>query len=126
MESYRQYKNTTKEKSLVVFVFSPLKMHSRGGLFFFLRALEDFEPVLARLYSKSDNRFSASTVKSQGDLRGPASWRRTKKITDRAKVCKISGKMKSGAVTFDETEKARGGKKKSPTFRNFRNETVIG
>ena len=29
MESYRQYKNTTKEKSLVVFVFSPLKMHSR-------------------------------------------------------------------------------------------------
>ena len=56
-----------------------------GGLFFFWRALEDFEPVLARLYSKSDNRFSASTVKSQGDLRGPASWRRTKKRTDHAR-----------------------------------------
>ena len=31
-----------------------------------------------------------------------------------------------GAVTFDEIEKARGEKKKSPTFRNLGNETVIG
>ena len=30
-----------------------------------------------------------------------------------------------GAVTFDEIKKARGRKKKSPTFRNFGNETVI-
>jgi len=29
LESYRQYKNTTKEKSLVVFVFSPLRMQRR-------------------------------------------------------------------------------------------------
>ena len=31
-----QHKNTTKENSLVVFVFSPLKMHSRVQLPFFI------------------------------------------------------------------------------------------
>jgi len=43
LESYRQYKNTTKEKSLVVFVFSPLKMHSGGCPIFF--ALLEFKQM---------------------------------------------------------------------------------